>query len=268
MDWVIWKGFEMRSARMFGVLLICGYLVLLQGCTGELYDLRIQNETQRVRISQLESELQASLLQLDQIKRQLDEASQKGNIELQTVQEELAALKEDLAKKEDLIASMQEKLLLDSGQLPVELSTKLEDLAAKFDMIDYDATTGVLKFRSDLLFQRGSDVVASNAVSAVKSLCAIINSEEASKFDVIVAGHTDDIPVLRQETKAKHPTNWHLSAHRAIAVLNVMTQNQVETTRLSVRGFGEYRPVEANAANKKGNPKNRRVEIFIVPQGM
>jgi chemotaxis protein MotB len=253
---------------MLGVILVCGYLVLLQGCTGELYDLRIQNETQRNRISQLESELQASMLQLDQVKRQLGEIDKKGSIELQTLQEELAALKEDLAKKKDLIASMQDKLLLGSGQLPVELSTKLEDLAAKYDMIDYDATTGVLKFRSDLLFQRGSDVVDSSAVTAVQSLCSILNGSEATKFDVIVAGHTDDIPVLRPETKAQHPTNWHLSAHRAIAVLNVMTQNKVDPTRLSVRGFSEYRPVEANAPDKKGNPMNRRVEIYIVPKGM
>lgn len=258
----------MRKARMLGIALICGYLVLLQGCTGELHDLRIQNETQRNRIAQLEGDLAATRLQLEQATRQLEEASDGGNVELQAAQEELAALREALAKKTELIETMQQQLLHGSGQLPVELSTKLEDLAAKHSMIDYDATTGILKFRSDLLFQRGSDVVASSAVEAVKSLCSILNSSEAEKFDVIVAGHTDDIPVLRPETRAKHPTNWHLSAHRGIAVLNVMTQNQVDSQRLSVRGFGEFRPVEANAPSKKGNPKNRRVEIYIVPQGM
>ncbi len=46
-----------------------------------------------------------------------------------------------------------------------------------------------------------------------------------------------------------------------------MEQSGVEATRLSVRGFGEYRPLEPNAAGKKGNPKNRRVEIYIVPAG-
>ncbi|MCK5175184.1 MAG: OmpA family protein, partial [Planctomycetes bacterium] len=64
-----------------------------------------------------------------------------------------------------------------------------------------------------------------------------------------------------------HPTNWHLSVHRAISVLNVMTQNKVSPKRLSVRGFGEFRPAEPNKADKKGNAANRRVEIFIVPSG-
>jgi len=46
-----------------------------------------------------------------------------------------------------------------------------------------------------------------------------------------------------------------------------MESNGVKPTRMSVRGFGEYRPFEANEANKKGNPKNRRVEIYLVPAG-
>lgn len=258
----------MRTARMIGIALICGYLVLLQGCTGELYDLRIQNETQRNRIAQLEGDLQTARLQLDQAMRQLDEATQSGGVEMETLQEELAALKEDLAKKKELIEAMQAKLLTGGEPLPVELSSKLEELAAKHDMIEYDAATGVLKFRSDLLFQRGSDVVASSAVEAVRSLCRILNGAEADQFDVIVAGHTDDIPVLRPETRAKHPSNWHLSAHRGIAVLNIMTQNQISPKRLSVRGFGEYRPVVPNASGNKGSDQNRRVEIYIVPKGM
>ncbi|MFC1761044.1 flagellar motor protein MotB [Planctomycetota bacterium] len=259
----------MRTARLVGMTLVCGVLVLLQGgCVGELHDLRIQNETQRSRIAQLEGDLQAARLQLDQLQRQLAGASAEGNADTQAMRDEIAALKEDVAKKKGLIEAMQARLLAGSGQLPVELSTKLEDLAAKYPMIDYDATTGVLKFRSDLLFQPGSDVVASSANEAVQSLCGIINSAEASKFDVIIAGHTDDVRIGKPDTRAKHPTNWHLSVHRAISVLNVMVSSKVDPTRLSARGFGEYRPIEANAPGKKGNPKNRRVEIYIVPQGM
>jgi len=43
--------------------------------------------------------------------------------------------------------------------------------------------------------------------------------------------------------------------------------NGIEAARLSTRGFGEYRPLEPNGANKTGNAKNRRVEIYIVPAG-
>ena len=119
-----------------------------------------------------------------------------------------------------------------------------------------------------MLFGRGSDVVAAAARKAVGALCKILNSEQGKDFDIIVAGHTDDMRIGKAQTRRKHPTNWHLSAHRAISVLNVMTNNNIASGRLSARGFGEYRPIAPNKPNKKGNPTNRRVEIYIVPKGI
>jgi chemotaxis protein MotB len=125
-----------------------------------------------------------------------------------------------------------------------------------------------VKFKSDLLFERGSDKVAPAAGEAVRSLCRILNSKQGKNFDVIVAGHTDDLRISRPVTREKHPTNWHLSAHRAISVLNLMTRNKVAFGRMSIRGFGEFRPIAPNKPKKKGNPQNRRVEIYIVPKGV
>jgi len=258
----------MRTVKLSLIFLLCVCVFLVTGCGSELQDLRIQNDTQREQIEMLESELQVGVLQLEQLKRQLASAQKKGDFEKESLQQEIAALEEDIAKKKALIASMQERLILGGAALPVELSTMLEDFAKGSDMVTYDASRGIVKFKSDLLFEKGSDIVASSAVGAVKSLCGILNSEEAKKFDVIVAGHTDDIPIMKPATRAKHPTNWHLSAHRAISVLNLMTGNNIGPERLSVRGFGEYRPVAANKPNKGGNPQNRRVEIYIVAQGV
>jgi len=257
----------MRTAKFSAIVVACVSVLLVNGCTTE-QDLRIQNETQRKHIDKLQAELQANTLLADQLKRQLAAAEQKGGIEAEALQQKLDALEEDLAKKKDLIASMQQKLLFGGAALPVELSTMLEDFAKEHDMVTYDSSRGIVKFKSDLLFEKGSDKVASTAVEAVTSLCGILNSEEGKKFDVIVAGHTDDIPILRAETRAKHPTNWHLSAHRAISVLNLMAGNKIDSKRMSTRGFGEYRPVAQNKPNKKGNPQNRRVEIYIVAEGV
>ena len=257
----------MRAIKLSVVSIVCAYLLLLTGCESpQQKDLRIQNDTQRKRIAELESELQATNLQLEQTKRQLADAQAKGGIEVDTLQQKIAALEEDLAKKKGLIATMQQRL---GVALPVELSTKLEDFAkANEQMVSFDANTGIVKFKSDLLFEKGSDKVATTATEAVKSLCGILNSEEGKKFDVIIAGHTDDIPILKPDTRAQHPTNWHLSADRAISVLDVMGTNNIDQKRMSVRGFSEYRPVAPNAPGKKGNPQNRRVEIYIVPEGV
>ncbi|MHC4488561.1 MAG: OmpA family protein [Planctomycetota bacterium] len=258
----------MRTVRLSAIFLVCACGLLISGCESELQDLRIQNDTQRERIAELESELQVSALQLEQLRRRLSDAQGKGNIEVETLQQTIAALEEDIAKKKDLIASMQQRLLYGGATLPVELSTMLEDFAEEHDMVTYDLSRGIVKFESDLLFEKGSDKVASTAVKAVKLLCEILNSEEAERFDVVIAGHTDDLPILRPSTREKHPTNWHLSAHRAISVLDIMAKNNIESERMSIRGFGEYRPIVENKPNKKGSPQNRRVEIYIVAKGI
>jgi len=258
----------MRTVKLSAILSLFVFVLLSSGCNSEMQDLRIQNNTQQKLIDQLQAELAANTLQLEQMKKQLAAAQQTDSIEVEALQQQIAALEEDLAKKKELIASMQQRLLMGGAALPVELSTLLEDFAKQHDMVTYDASRGIVKFKSDLLFEKGSDKVAASAIEAVKSLTSILNSEQGKKFDVIIAGHTDDIPIQKPETRAKHPTNWHLSSHRAIAVLKVMESNNIEPKRMSARGFGEYRPIAENKPNKAGNPQNRRVEIYIVAQGV
>jgi len=258
----------MRTVKLSAILSLFVFVLFLSGCNSEMQDLRIQNNTQQKLIDQLQAELAANTLQLEQMKKQLAAAQQTDSIEVEALQQQIAALEEDLAKKKELIASMQQRLLSGGAALPVELSTLLEDFAKQHDMVTYDSSRGIVKFKSDLLFDKGSDNVAASAIEAVQSLTAILNSEQGKKFDVIIAGHTDDIPIQKPETRAKHPTNWHLSSHRAIAVLKVMESSNIEPKRMSARGFGEYRPIAENKPNKGGNPQNRRVEIYIVAQGV
>ena len=132
-------------------------------------------------------------------------------------------------------------------------------------MVDFDAATGMLKFKSDLLFDSGSDNVKSGAVESVQALASIMNSDEGKPFNVVVVGHTDDVPIKKPSTLKNHPSNWHLSVHRAISVEKMLSTSGVAPERMAVKGYGEYRPVEPNKPGRKGNAANRRVEIFIVP---
>ncbi|MHC4157538.1 MAG: OmpA/MotB family protein [Planctomycetota bacterium] len=258
----------MRTVKLSALFLMCAFVVLTNGCTPELENLRIRNETQQRRIAELESDLQTTTLKLGQVQRGLDTADSRCSIELDALQQKLGALNKDLDKKKTLIASMRQQLLYGGAELPVELSTMLEDFAKGQEMVSYDSSRGIVKFKSDLLFERGSDKVESGAAKSIQALCKILSSEQGKNFDIVIAGHTDDLRIARPATREKHPTNWHLSAHRAISVLNIMTNNQIVPERVSVRGFGEYHPIVPNKPNKKGNPQNRRVEIYIIPQGL
>jgi len=257
---------SLKLSTVFVVFVLSMGLAMVSGCGTELADLRLQNDTQAKRIDQLTSELEAARLQLEQLKRRLAAAEQSGGVEVDSRRQRIAALEEDLAKKEALIKSMQEQLMGVSA-LPVELSTALEDFAAGNDMVEYDSERGLVKFKSDLLFERGSDTVTTTAAEAVRTLCGILNTDAAKEFDIIVAGHTDDMRIARPATRAAHPTNRHLSSHRAIAVVRILDDCGLEGKRMSTRGFGEFRPVAPNAPGNKGNAKNRRVEIYIVPSG-
>ena len=257
---------SLKYSTIFVIFLLLAGTFSLTGCGSGMADLRLQNDTQAKRIDQLTSELEAARLQLDQLKRRLSAAEQTGGVEVDTLRQKIAALEEDLAKKEELIKSMQERLV-GFSPLPVELNTALEDFAAQNDMVEYDSERGLVKFKSDLLFEPGSDVVTTSAADAVRTLCGILNTDTAKAFDIIVAGHTDDMRIARPATKAAHPTNRHLSSHRAISVVRVLEGCGLEGKRMSTRGFGEYRPVAPNAPGNKGNAKNRRVEIYIVPSG-
>ena len=260
------KDFIMRTIKLSAFILFLVTISVISGCTDELKDLKVQNDIQRNRINELTSELKTSELKMDKLQRELDGTKGLSGVEIDVLKQKIVVLEKDIANKKALIGSMQGQLLY-GAELPVELSTLLEDFANKSDMVTFESARGLVKFKSDLLFEPGSDVVAPQATEAIKALCGILNSEEGKKFDVIIAGHTDDMQIGKAETRIKHPTNWHLSAHRAISVLDLMARNTIESNRMSVRGFGEFRPLEANEPNKKGNSANRRVEIYIVAKG-
>ena len=182
------------------------------------------------------------------------------------IEKKVQALAAAVDAKNAIIAQLTEQI--GQSALPVELSDALADWAASVgsDTVAFDAERGIVRFKSDVLFDKGSDAVKDTAKQQIGKLSSILSSNSAQGFDVLVVGHTDDLP-LGPATRAKHTSNWHLSAHRAIAVENILAGAGLAPDRIAVMGMGEYRPIEPNAAGKKGNPKNRRVEIYIVPSG-
>lgn len=259
----------MAKSRSFGWILMCGVMALAASGCGvsklKYEDLQAQNRIQQSRIGELEAALEQCNASLQQKQQQLDAISGKSGADADARNALVAALEADLQAKKDLIAQLQAQLLEGGAPLPAELNATLKEFAKNSDMIDFDEATGSLKFKSDLLFDLGSDVVAAPAAEALKALAGIMNADDAKQFDLVIVGHTDDAPIRRAATKQAHPTNWHLSAHRSISVLNALGSDGIEQQRMAVKGYGEFRPVEANKPNKGGNAINRRVEIFIVP---
>jgi chemotaxis protein MotB len=85
----------------------------------------------------------------------------------------------------------------------------------------------------------------------------ILQSQTAG--DIIIAGHTDNVPV----TGGPFQSNLKLSIARAATVAQfLLDQTRIDPKRLSTMGFGEYRPIAENNI-ERGRRKNRRVEIIV-----
>lgn len=160
---------------------------------------------------------------------------------------------------QDLLSRMEG---LQFGPLDAETDQALAQLAAQYpDLIKYDAARGMLRFAADLTFDSGSDTVRESARSSLSALGNILKSGPAAQYEIIVVGHTDS-QRISSGTAKRHPTNMHLSCHRAIAVREVLGSMGVSQDKMQAAGWGEFRPAVANSGN--GNtPANRRVEIFL-----
>jgi len=149
--------------------------------------------------------------------------------------------------------------------LPPAVDQALTEFARQHPgMVEYLPQYGMVKFKADLTFDLGSDIVKAEAVQALQAFATVVNGAAAAKFHIYVAGHTDDVRIAKPQTRRRHPDNWYLSVHRAVAVQQEMLKGGVEPSRLGAMGFGEYHPIEPNKPNKKGNPVNRRVEIWLL----
>ena len=151
-----------------------------------------------------------------------------------------------------------------NNPLPSETSNRLADLARRYpESFEFDPATGISKLNSDILFSTGKDELRTEVRSLLGEFANIVNDREVYDYNIMIVGHTDDRPIARTSTRDKHPTNWHLSAHRAISVQDFLQDSGVRASRMGVAGYGEHQPVESNSTNGS-RQRNRRVEIYVL----
>ncbi|MFP4145415.1 MAG: OmpA family protein [Phycisphaeraceae bacterium] len=150
-------------------------------------------------------------------------------------------------------------------ELPEELSAELAELAqAHPELLSYDPDLGMVKFQSDFTFALGSAELRSEAEQTLGRLAEILQGSAAQPYVVRIVGHTDAVPIQNPATREKHPTNWHLSVHRAIAVEQALEDAGVKPERMNVSGYGPYRPIVPNEPG--GAQANRRVELYLLTE--
>ena len=216
-------------------------------------------------LEKLKDQNRELLAQIDAKQRALDAEIQKNAL-LTAAYNKLKGENDDLNTR--YLAALEAlKKKPDVAVLPDEVNAALKDLADKNGWI-WDEKRGVVRLSSDLTFEKGKDVVKPGPKAALEKFAKIMNGATASPFYVYVAGHTDDIPIRKgSPTAERHPDNWYLSVHRSISVQQVLSGAGLKDNRIGAMGYGENYPIAPNAAGNKGNAVNRRVELWIVPEG-
>lgn len=113
-----------------------------------------------------------------------------------------------------------------------------------------------IEIKTDILFSSGVAAIADPALPVLTELGRIL-----AQFPnpIRIEGHTDDQPIAT----AAYPSNWELSAARASSVLHVLVTAGLPSPRLSVTGYGEFRPLVANDSPENRN-RNRRVVVLVL----
>jgi chemotaxis protein MotB len=113
-----------------------------------------------------------------------------------------------------------------------------------------------VEVRTDILFPSGIATLSNKAIPALDALATTLVKHPNP---VRVEGHTDNRPIANRN----YPSNWELSAARAASVVHRFANAGVHPDRLSVIGFGEFRPTQSNDT-AAGRDANRRVVIVIL----
>jgi chemotaxis protein MotB len=176
---------------------------------------------------------------------------------------EKSQLSAELDKKESTIEE-QTRVIRDLNATKVQIESSLQEQIESQE-IRIEEIEGKLKVTlvDKILFDTGSVQVNKRGREVLLELADSLR--ENKDQDVIVEGHTDDVPIGLALIE-KYPTNWELSAARAIGVARFFQEKGwLEPERLSAAGYSYYRPLASNDT-EEGRRQNRRIEIILIPK--
>ncbi|MBO5117166.1 MAG: flagellar motor protein MotB [Treponema sp.] len=121
----------------------------------------------------------------------------------------------------------------------------------------------IITLLSDNFFEEGSaELNISETRDTLLRLADFFNSDELKGRRFRIEGHTDNV-IANSEN---YPSNWELSAERAINVLHYLADYGVNENSFSVAGYADTRPKFSNDT-PEGRAYNRRVDIIILDEG-
>jgi chemotaxis protein MotB len=197
------------------------------------------------------------------------------NQQIMALRRQLAALESalDTSEKKDKdaqarIADLGQRLNVALAQRVQELSRYRSDFFGRLREIlgsrpDIRVVGDRFVFPSEVFFDSGQAVLSPEGrVELDKLAGALLDLDKKIPSDIPwvlrVDGHTDVRPIA----SSQFPSNWALSASRAISVVQYLISRGISPQRLVAAGFGEFQPLDPGNTEEAFR-RNRRLELKL-----
>jgi chemotaxis protein MotB len=191
---------------------------------------------------------------LELLPSKLDEANGRlanARAENEKDKDQISALQtevDDLKKEKEQAGQM-------AKGLEEEMRSDLESKDVAISNLKGKLTVNIL---DRVMFDSGEAVLKPAGESVLRKIASILAGHPELKIQV--TGHTDNVPI-----RNRFPSNWELSAARALAAVHFLTEKVgVDPRRVGAAGYGEYRPIAENST-AEGRARNRRIAITVLP---
>ena len=166
------------------------------------------------------------------------------------------------------IADLGRRLNLALAQRVQDLSRYRSDFFGRLRQVlesraDIQVVGDRFVFQSEVLFPAGQATISDQGKQELTSLAVALKDIAAEippdiNWVLRIDGHSDKRPI----STPQFPSNWELSAGRAISVAKFLVDQGLDPKRLVPAGFGDNRPIDTGDTDE-AYAKNRRIEFRL-----
>jgi chemotaxis protein MotB len=209
-------------------------------------DLKVKNDS----IDRLKTEQREKI---EALNNRLDHEIQSNKLVVERLLGEIEKLEALTAEQKKAMKELADQ----ADQLELQLKEEIEK--GEIRLKRYKTKT-IINIDNSILFDSGKAEVKERVKRTLSKIAVALNNFPENNIQI--EGHTDNVPIHT----ARFPSNWELSAARALAVLKFFVdKTDADPRRLSAVGYGEYRPLVPNDT-PENRRLNRRVDIVILPK--
>ncbi len=176
----------------------------------------------------------------------------------QSTSQSSSSLDVSLEEKEKIKQEIMEQALENTQAEAEKIEERLKDDIGKgLVSVETQGLKIIIRINEKGSFGSGTAILKSGFKPVMNR---ITESVIAAKGKVLIAGHTDDIPIATDWYRS----NWELSAGRSVSVAEFMLKNKkLDQKRIIIEGHADSQPLVPNTSNAN-RAKNRRVEVILV----